>query len=125
MNHTQKSSRIRRAKKTRSRQRSNGDLRLVVHKSSNNIYAQIIECGSLLKETFDRVLVSTSTLEKENRSALSNGGNKAAAEYVGKRIAEKATAAGITHVAFDRSGFKYHGRVEALANAARANGLSL
>jgi len=70
------------------------------------------------------VLVSASTLEKEVRSEIKHGGNAAAAAIVGKRIAEKAKAAGISTVAFDRSGFRYHGRVKALAEAARENGLT-
>jgi large subunit ribosomal protein L18 len=69
------------------------------------------------------VLASASTLEADVRKEVKNGGNKAAAAVIGKRIAEKAKAAGIETVAFDRSGFKYHGRVKALAEAARENGL--
>ena len=91
--------------------------RLVVGRSSNHIYAQIIAPSG------DRVLVSASTLEADVRKDLKNGGNRAAATVVGKRIAEKAKAAGIETVAFDRSGFKYHGRVKALADAAREGGL--
>src|SRR5690606_40393868 len=72
----------------------------------------------------DRVLASASTLEAEVRKTVKNGGNVDAAVVIGKRIAEKAKAAGITTVAFDRSGYKYHGRIKALADAARENGLS-
>ena len=109
--------RARRSRKTRVRiaqQRAN---RLVVGRSNSHIYAQIIA------STGDKVLASASTLESEVRKDLKTGGNRAAAALVGKRIAEKAKAAGIDTVAFDRSGFKYHGRVKALADAAREGGL--
>jgi large subunit ribosomal protein L18 len=88
-----------------------------VHRTNSHIYAQIID------ETGCKVLVSASTLETEVRAELKNGGNVAAATLVGKRIAEKAKAAGIQNVAFDRSGFKFHGRVKAVAEAAREAGL--
>jgi len=109
--------RARRSRKTRVRiaqQRAN---RLVVGRSNCHIYAQIIAPAG------DRVLASASTLESDVRKELKRGGNRAAAAVVGKRIAEKAKAAGIDTVAFDRSGFKYHGRVKALADAAREGGL--
>ena len=109
--------RIRRSRKTRLRiaeQRAN---RLVVARSNCHIYAQIIGPGG------DRVLASASTLEADVRKELKNGGNKAAATVIGKRIAAKAKAAGIEAVAFDRSGLKYHGRVKARADAAREGGL--
>jgi large subunit ribosomal protein L18 len=109
--------RTRRSRKTRLRiaeQRAN---RLVVGRSNCHIYAQIVAPSG------DKVLASASTLEAEVRKDLKNGGNKAAAAVVGKRIAAKAKAAGIDTVAFDRSGFKYHGRVKALAEAAREGGL--
>ena len=109
--------RARRSRKTRVRiaqQRAN---RLVVGRSNSHIYAQIIA------PTGDKVLASASTLESDVRKDLKSGGNRAAAAMVGKRIAEKAKAAGIDTVAFDRSGFKYHGRVKALADAAREGGL--
>ena len=93
-------------------------VRLTVHRTNTHIYAQIID------ETGSRVLASASSLETELRSELKNGGNVAAATLVGKRIAEKAKAAGIEKVSFDRSGFKYHGRIKALADAARENGLA-
>ena len=92
-------------------------VRLCVHRTPQHIYAQIID------PTGARVLASASTLETELRASLKNGGNIAAAGAVGKRIAEKAKQAGITKVAFDRSGFKYHGRIKALADAARESGL--
>jgi large subunit ribosomal protein L18 len=109
--------RARRSRKTRIRiaeQRAN---RLVVARSINHIYAQIIAPSG------DKVLVSASTLEADVRKDLKRGSNRAAAAVIGKRIAAKAKSAGIETVAFDRSGFKYHGRVKALADAAREGGL--
>ena len=112
-----KEARLRRARKTRVRIALQVATRLVVSRSNCHIYAQIVA------PTGDKVLVSASTLEAEVRKDLKNGGNKAAAAVVGKRIAERAKAAGIETVAFDRSGYRYHGRVQALANAARESGL--
>ena len=109
--------RVRRARKTRARiaeQRAN---RLVVSRSNSHIYAQIIA------PTGDRVLASASTVEADVRKDVKNGGNKSAAAIVGKRIADRAKALGIESVAFDRSGYRYHGRVQALADAAREAGL--
>ena len=111
-------SRLRRARKTRAKIAELKVTRLSVHRTNTHIYAQIIA------ETGDRVLASASTLEAEVRSTVKNCGNIDAAAVIGKRIAEKAKAAGITKVAFDRSGYKYHGRIKALADAARENGLS-
>jgi large subunit ribosomal protein L18 len=111
-----KVSRQRRAAKTRVRIGRQGAARLTVHRTNQHIYAQLIDGGG------GKVLAVASTLEKEVRSAFPNGAKEAAAE-VGKRIAEKAKAAGVTEVAFDRSGFSYHGRVKALAEAAREGGL--
>lgn len=91
--------------------------RLCVHRTPRHIYAQIIDKSGA------KVLASASTVEAEVRGQIKHGGNVAAAKLIGKRIAEKAKTAGITRVAFDRSGFKYHGRVKALADAARENGL--
>lgn len=91
--------------------------RLCVFRTNSHIYAQVID------ETGSRVLASASSLEADVRANLANGGNIAAAVVVGKAIAEKAKAAGVSQVAFDRSGFKYHGRIKALADAARENGL--
>ncbi|CUA83969.1 MULTISPECIES: 50S ribosomal protein L18 [Gulbenkiania] len=113
-----KQARLRRARKTRARIAELKMVRLTVHRTNTHIYAQIID------ETGSRVLASASSLETELRSELKNGGNVAAATLVGKRIAEKAKAAGIEKVSFDRSGFKYHGRIKALADAARENGLA-
>jgi len=112
-----KETRIRRARKTRLKIAELNVKRLVVYKSNCNIYAQIVD------ETSSNVLVSASTLSKDVASAVKNGGNIEAAKVIGKIIAEKATQSGIKEVAFDRSGFKYHGRVKALADSARENGL--
>ena len=112
-----KDARIRRARKTRIRISIQRATRLVVGRSNCHIYAQIVA------PTGDKVLASASTLEAEVRKDTKNGGNKAAAAVVGKRIAERAKALGIETVAFDRSGFRYHGRVQALADAAREHGL--
>ena len=109
--------RIRRSRKTRIRIALQRATRLVVSRSNCHIYAQIVA------PTGDKVLASASTLEAEVRKDVKNGGNKAAAALVGKRIAERAKALGIESVAFDRSGFRYHGRVQALADAAREHGL--
>ena len=109
--------RIRRAQQTRIRIRENGAVRLTVHRSNEHIYAQITTPAG------DKVLASASSLEKEVRGELKNGGNRKAAELVGQRIAQKAKQAGIESVAFDRAGYRYHGRVKALAEAARARGL--
>jgi len=109
--------RQRRARKTRAKIASHKTTRLAVRRSNLHIYAQVISaCGG-------KILASASTLEAEVRKDLANGGNIAAAAVVGKRIAEKAIQAGISEVAFDRSGYKYHGRVKALADAAREHGL--
>jgi large subunit ribosomal protein L18 len=109
--------RLRRARQTRLRIREIGAVRLTVHRTNSHIYAQITS------PTGDKVLAAASSQEKELRAKLKSGGNKGAAEAVGARIAEKAKAAGIQSVAFDRAGYRYHGRVKALADAARAGGL--
>lgn len=112
-----KEARQRRARKTRARIAEQKTVRLAIHRTNLHIYAQVISaCGS-------KVLASASSLEAEVRKDLPNGGNVAAAAVVGKRIAERAKSAGITQVAFDRSGNRYHGRVKALAEAAREHGL--
>lgn len=107
--------RLRRARRARSRMRELVVNRLSVHRTPMHIYAQVLTPAG------DRVLASASTLEKEQRAGAT--GNIAAAAGIGKLIAERAKAAGITRVAFDRSGYRYHGRVKALAEAARENGL--
>lgn len=112
-----KISRIRRARKTRLKIAELGVTRLVVYKSNCHIYAQVVTGEG------SKILVSASSAEKEIKAAVKNGGNVEAAQLVGKAIAAKATAQGITQLAFDRSGFRFHGRVKALADAARENGL--
>ena len=114
---TKKEARIRRARQTRARISEQRATRLVVGRSNCHIYAQIIA------PTGDKVLASASTLEADVRRSLKSGGNKSAAAIIGKRIAEKAKALGIDAVAFDRAGFRFHGRVKALADAAREGGL--
>jgi large subunit ribosomal protein L18 len=109
--------RLRRARKTRAKIAELKSVRLSVHRTNSHIYAQVFSsCGS-------KVLASASSLEPEVRKDLSNGGNIAAATIIGKLIAERAKKAGIEQVSFDRSGFQYHGRVKALAEAAREAGL--
>jgi large subunit ribosomal protein L18 len=110
-------SRLRRSRQTRLKIRELGAVRLTVHRTNSHIYAQITSPSG------DKVLASASTIEKEVRAKLKHGGNVKAAELVGTRIAEKAKQAGVESVAFDRSGYKYHGRVKALAEAARSGGL--
>ncbi|WP_237154923.1 50S ribosomal protein L18 [Oryzibacter oryziterrae] len=96
---------------------ANGRPRLSVHRSSMHIYAQIID------DVAGRTLASASTIDKDLRDALKTGADKAAAAVVGKAIAERAKAAGVTQVIFDRGQFLYHGRIKALADAAREGGL--
>jgi large subunit ribosomal protein L18 len=109
--------RQRRARKTRARIAEQKIVRLAVNRTNSHIYAQIISaCGC-------KILASSSSVEAEVRKDMANGGNAAAAVLIGKRIAEKAKSVGITQVAFDRSGNRYHGRVKALAEAAREHGL--
>ena len=110
-------SRVRRAKATRAKIRQLRAVRLTVHRSNAHIYAQVIDA------TASTVLASASTAEKEVRASVKKGGNVSAAAEIGKRIAERAKQAGITEVAFDRSGYRFHGRVKALAEAAREAGL--
>ena len=112
-----KIARLRRARKTRARIADLKMVRLCVFRTNSHVYAQIISAEG------DKVLTSASTVEADVRGSLKSGGNTEAAAVVGKRIAEKAKAMGIEKVAFDRSGFQYHGRVKALAEAARENGL--
>jgi large subunit ribosomal protein L18 len=117
-----KQSRLRRARATRVRIALQGSHRLTVYRSNLHIYATVVSPAG------DKVLVSASTVEPEVRAQLTGqgkGGNIAAAKIVGTRLAEKAKAAGIDSVAFDRAGFRFHGRVKALADAAREAGLRL
>ena len=109
-------SRLRRARRARAKIRELGVNRLSVHRTPRHIYAQILAPAG------DKVLASASTLDKDLREGST--GNIGAAAEVGKLVAERAKAAGIDKVAFDRGGFKYHGRVKALADAARENGLA-
>lgn len=109
--------RLRRARKTRAKIAELAVARLCVHRTNCHIYAQVIDASG------GRVLTAASTLEKDLRGSLKNGGNVEAARLIGQRIAERAKQAGITRVAFDRSGYAYHGRVKALAEAAREHGL--
>ena len=117
-----KESRMRRARRTRAKIREMGVYRLSVHRTPQHTYAQVIAPNG------SEVIACASTLDKHVRQALldggiKHGGNVRAAAVVGKLLAERAKLKGITNVAFDRSGFKYHGRVKALADAAREGGL--
>ena len=112
-----KIARLRRAKKTRSHIRRMGVPRLTVHRSGQHIYAQVIAAEG------GAVIASASTVQKDLRAGLKSTSNKDAAKAVGKAVAEKAVAAGVSNVAFDRSGYQYHGRVAELADAAREGGL--
>ena len=107
--------RVRRARRSRAKMRELGVYRLCVHRTPRHIYAQIISPAG------DQVLASASTLEKDLRAGAT--GNADAAANVGRLIAERALAAGVSRVGFDRSGFRYHGRIKALADGARAGGL--
>jgi len=110
-----KDARLRRARRARAKIRELGTTRLSIHRTPRHIYAQVISGDG------SQVLASASTLDKDLRSGKT--GNADAAKAVGLLIAERAKAAGVTQVAFDRSGFRYHGRVKALADAAREGGL--
>ena len=104
---------VRRARKVRSRVKATGRLRLSIFRSARHVYAQVIDDAN------GTTLAAASSLDK----SIKNGGNKAGAEEVGKLIATRAAEAGVSEVAFDRGGFAYHGRVQALAEGARAGGL--
>ena len=112
-----KTARLRRTKKARAHIRGLEAYRLCVHRTPRHIYAQVIA------PTGDKVMASASTVQADIKSGVKYTGNADAAVAVGKAIAERAKAAGVTKVAFDRSGFKYHGRIKALADAAREAGL--
>jgi large subunit ribosomal protein L18 len=109
--------RLRRARQTRHKIREVAAVRLTVHRTNAHIYAQITT------PVGDKVLAAASSAEKELRGQLKHGANRKAAELVGSRIAAKAKEKGIEKVAFDRAGYRYHGRIKALAEAARAGGL--
>ena len=110
--------RLRRAKRSRSMMAELNVTRLTVFRSNTNIYAQIIDGND------NKIIATASTLEAEVKKKLKSRSNVDAAIEIGKRIAEKAVKAGVKIVAFDRSGYKYHGRIKALADAARENGLT-
>jgi large subunit ribosomal protein L18 len=114
---TKKQRRLRRAVKSRAHIRNLGVARLSVHRTPNHIYAQITDARG------GRTIAAASTVQKAVRGELTRTGNVAAAKAVGRAIAEQAKAAGVSRVAFDRSGFQFHGRVKALADAAREAGL--
>jgi large subunit ribosomal protein L18 len=111
-----KQARIRRAVKTRAKAKQLNSVRLCVNRTPRHIYAQLID-------TEGKIIATAATVEKEIKSAVKYTGNSAAASEVGKQIAARGKKAGVTKVSFDRSGFKYHGRVKALADAAREDGL--
>ena len=118
VNKNKKASRIRRAGRTRHAIRRLGETRLVVFRSSNNIYAQVMSpCG-------EKVLAAASTLDKDIQSTCKYCGNTAAAKLTGALLAKRCKAAGIDKLAFDRSGYRYHGRIKALAEAVREGGLA-
>ena len=119
MNITKKQRRQRRAIKARAQIRALKVARLTVHRTPRHIYAQVFD------DKGARVLASASTVQKDVAKDLKSTGNVEAAKSVGRAIAERAKAAGVTRVAFDRAGFQYHGRVKALADAAREAGLEL
>ena len=116
---SKKQRRQRRAVKTRAKIRELGMARLTIHRTPQHIYAQVFDASGA------KVLAAASTLQEAVAKGLKGTGNTDAAKAVGKAIAERAKAAGITRVAFDRAGFMYHGRVKALADAAREAGLEL
>ncbi len=117
MNLSKKDRRLRRAVKTRAHIRTLGKARLTVHRTPRHIYAQVTDAAGA------KVIASASTLQETVRTGLKGTGNIEAAKAVGRAIAERTRAAGVTQVAFDRAGFQYHGRVKALADAAREAGL--
>jgi large subunit ribosomal protein L18 len=114
---TKKERRLRRAVKTRAHIRDLAVARLTVHRTPRHIYAQVVDSAGA------KVIAAASTLQEAVRAGLKGTGNVAAAKAVGRAIAERAKAAGVSKVAFDRSGFQFHGRVKALADAAREAGL--
>ncbi|MEH6451875.1 MAG: 50S ribosomal protein L18 [Psychromonas sp.] len=111
-----KAARLRRATRTRKKLQELGATRLVINRTPRHTYAQVITADA-------QVIASASTLEKEVRAQISNGGNTEAAQLIGKLVAERAVEKGVSKISFDRSGFQYHGRVAALAEAAREAGL--
>ena len=123
---TKLQARQKRAKRGRAKMRQLSALRLCVHKSANHIYAQIIKPGvSATGGVSDETLLSASTLDNALREQVKHTGNIDAAKKVGEAISKKALAAGINKLAFDRSGFKYHGRIRALAEVVREQGIAM
>ncbi len=116
---TKKERRLRRAVKTRAHIRDLAVARLTVHRTPRHIYAQVVDPAGA------KVIAAASTVQEAVRAGLKGTGNVEAAKAVGRAIAERAKAAGVSKVAFDRSGFQFHGRVKALADAAREAGLEL
>ena len=114
---SKKDRRLRRAVKTRAHIRDLGIARLTVHRTSQHIYAQVTDAGGA------KVIAAASTVQEKVRDGLKGTGNVEAAKAVGRAIAERSKAAGVSKVAFDRAGFQYHGRIKALADAAREAGL--
>jgi len=114
-----KDNRLKRAKRTRIKIHMSGKHRLCVFRSNQHIYAQIIDTSG------SKIITSASTLESSIREHLTTGGDIKAAEYVGQKIAERSLALGIKALAFDRSGYKFHGRIRALAEAARNSGINI
>lgn len=112
-----KQSRIRRATKSRMKMKQLGASRLVINRTPRHIYAQVIAADG------GKILATASSVEKDIKSSAKSTGNVETAKNVGALVAKRATEAGVSNVAFDRSGFKYHGRVKALADSARENGL--
>ena len=117
MTRDRKAARLKRARRTRKHIRSLGMFRMCVHRTPRHIYVQVLSPDG------DSTVASASTVENDVRNSVGYGGNCAAAAMVGRFIAERAMRAGVEHVAFDRSGFRYHGRIRALADAAREAGL--
>ena len=117
MTRDRKTARAKRARRTRKQIRELGVARLCVHRTPRHIYAQVFSLDGA------STVASASTLEKDVRNAIGYGGNRAAAAIVGRIVAERAMRAGVERVAFDRSGFRYHGRIQSLADAAREAGL--
>ena len=113
-----KEKRIRRSRKTRNKISELGIIRLSVFRTNSHIYAQLIDKKN------NKIITSASTLEPDVRKEITSGGNVAAAIIIGRRIAEKGKICGVSKIAFDRAGYKYHGRVKALADAAREHGLN-
>lgn len=112
-----RAARLKRARSARIKIRAHGERRLCVHRTPRHIYAQITEPDG------GRILVCASTVDTEVKKTITNGGNIEAAKTIGRMVAERARKAGIERVAFDRSGYKYHGRIKALAESAREAGL--